>query len=517
MAANAARAQREAERQRKRQLAEQARLQRAIVRDCARVERLTAEAMAAASKDARARRLQEREDHVAELNQQLAATIEELRGILEATLSVDDTIAFDSLRVRDPEPPLELPRPPTPQTVPVPPSFLARLVPGTERRHQEALARHRAEEYVREREWQTEVDRRKAEHAVAVRALESKVQQRDHEVQEWESAYRASDPDAIVAYNTMVLERSEYPDGFPQHARLAYLPESKQLVIEYELPGPLVVPSVTEYTFGKSRDVIQERPRKPAEIKELYQEIVAAVALRTVSEVLEADQGEHIDVVVFNGFVEAVDPATGREIRPHLVSVRTTKEEFLQLDLRRVDRRACLRNLGAQVSPRPAELQPIKPVVEFDMADRRFVDQADILSGLDARPNLMDLTPNEFEALVSNLFGRMGLDTRLTQSSRDGGVDAIAFDLRPVIGGKVVIQAKRYRHTVGVSAVRDLYGTMNHEGANKGILVSTSGYGPDAYTFAKDKPIELIDGGGLLFLLEDNGIQARIVFPEEQS
>ena len=76
----------------------------------------------------------------------------------------------------------------------------------------------------------------------------------------------------------------------------------------------------------------------------------------------------------------------------------------------------------------------------------------------------------------------------------------MAFDSRPVLGGKVVIQAKHYSNTVGVSAVRDLYGTMMNKGANKGILVTTSGYGPDAFEFSKDKPIELIDGGGLLYL-----------------
>jgi len=120
------------------------------------------------------------------------------------------------------------------------------------------------------------------------------------------------------------------------------------------------------------------------------------------------------------------------------------------------------------------------------------------------------------ETLVGNLFQKMGLDTKLTRSSRDGGVDAVAYDKRPILGGKVVIQAKRYRHTVGVSAVRDLYGTMQHEGANKGILVTTSSYGPDAYEFIKDKPVELIDGGGLLYLLDQHaGIKARIVFPEE--
>ena len=109
----------------------------------------------------------------------------------------------------------------------------------------------------------------------------------------------------------------------------------------------------------------------------------------------------------------------------------------------------------------------------------------------------------------------MGLETKLTQRSRDGGVDCIAFDTRPIVGGKIVIQAKRYKNTVGVSAVRDLYGTMLNEGASKGLLVCTSGYGMDAFAFAKDKPIELIDGGGLLYMLKDVGIRARIVFPDE--
>jgi len=139
----------------------------------------------------------------------------------------------------------------------------------------------------------------------------------------------------------------------------------------------------------------------------------------------------------------------------------------------------------------------------------------DVLSDLESRPNLMDLNPFEFETLVANLFQQMGLETKLTRSSRDGGVDSIAFDKRPIVGGKVVIQAKRYKNTVGVSAVRDLYGTMMNEGANKGILVATSGYGPDAFDFAKDKPIELVDGGGLLYLLEQVGIKARIVMPVE--
>ena len=57
---------------------------------------------------------------------------------------------------------------------------------------------------------------------------------------------------------------------------------------------------------------------------------------------------------------------------------------------------------------------------------------------------------------------------------------------------------------------RDLYGTVVNEGATKGILVSTSDYGPDAYEFAKDKPLTLLSGCNLLHLLQKHGHRAKI-------
>jgi restriction system protein len=111
------------------------------------------------------------------------------------------------------------------------------------------------------------------------------------------------------------------------------------------------------------------------------------------------------------------------------------------------------------------------------MVDPRFVDTLDVMSDLDSRPNLMEFTPTEFEGLITNLFASMGLDPRQTRPSRDGGVDCVAFDSRPVFGRKVIVQAKRHKSTVGGSAVRDLFGTVQNEGASKGIFVTTSGYG----------------------------------------
>ena len=89
-----------------------------------------------------------------------------------------------------------------------------------------------------------------------------------------------------------------------------------------------------------------------------------------------------------------------------------TADTFRNLKLSQVQPEQCLRSLKASVSRSPTELLPVKPLVELDMVDPRFVATTDVLSGLDSRPNLMDLTPNEFEGLITNLFAEMGLDTR---------------------------------------------------------------------------------------------------------
>ena len=132
--------------------------------------------------------------------------------------------------------------------------------------------------------------------------------------------------------------------------------------------------------------------------------------------------------------------------------------------------------------------------------------------------NLAAIDWQDFENLIRELFAEEfnsnGGEVKITQASRDGGVDAVAFDPDPIRGGKIVIQAKRYTNVVGVSAVRDLYGTVMNEGATKGILVTTSNYGNDAYEFAKGKPLTLMNGANLLFLLEKHGHKAKIDLKE---
>ena len=523
IARDAARAQRQAQADQLRAIRAQERYSRQVVREAKQQE-----------KEARIAYIENRIAEAEEKNTELALKLEDFKSILTKTLSVDDRIEFNALKASlkyvEFKPPKDLatsgPEPKLDEFLAKAkqPSGLSRIMPGAGKKYERAkealiadfkdAKRSYEEGEVRRKvklaELQAEYDRKKLEFL-------SEANRRNQEIDELENAYKNGEPFAVVTYDNMVLERSEYPEEFPQEFQVAYSPESRQLVIDYELPSPAIVPKIAEHRYIKAQDTIQEKPRKESEIKELYQDLVTSICLRSLHEVFEADQGNHLDSAVFSGFIQTVDPATGKDIRPYLISVRTTKGTFNSIELSKIDKRACLRNLGAQVSPRPFEVQPIKPIIEFNMVDKRYVSQSDILSDLESRPNLMELNPFEFENLVSNLFQKMGLDTKQTRSSKDGGVDAVAFDARPIVGGKVVIQAKRYKTTVGVSAVRDLYGTMLNEGANKGILVTTSGYGPDAFEFAKDKPIELIDGGGLLYLLDQVGISARIVFVDDKA
>ncbi len=406
--------------------------------------------------------------------------------------------------------------------LPPEPSFLRKLLPGTMDKHRENVSQSQAlyEADSQTRNWR-ETQRQqalavaKAEHERRVEKIREETAIQHSKVDQFKQNCAAGQPDALVDYFALVLETSSYPDGFPQHSKLAYVPESKQLVVEYDLPSFEVVPVAGSYKYVKAKDEITATTRPTAQRKALYSPIVAQVTLRTIHELFEADRAHHLDSIVFNGYVDTIDPGTGRSVRPCIVTVRTTRNAFEKLSLSRVEPVACLKALNASVSKSPAELTPVRPVLEFNMVDPRFVEETDILSGLDQRPNLMGLSPLEFESLITNLFEKMGLETRLTQASRDGGVDCVAYDPRPIFGGKVVIQAKRYKHTVGVSAVRDLFGTVQNEGASKGILVTTSGYGKAAFEFAEGKPLELLSGSNLLYLLAEHaGLEAKIEPPD---
>jgi restriction system protein len=474
--------------------------------------------------------IEDQEDETEGMVEDLSGRIEDLEGILKATLTVDDYIDFETLKQKTKIPPFNpgplgqpIPAPYRPAYDIAPLTFGQKLIPGAKDKHARAVADAQARLESDSVAWQAAEANRNAQLTAAhvsydagVADIKAKDTAQHAEIDAMKADLDRGDPEAIRSYFDMVLSRSVWPDGFPQRFALAHDPSSKLLAIEYELAAFSIVPVEKSYKYIKARDVIEPVAETAARRKALYTSVVARSAIRIVHEVFEADRRGQIETIVLNCVVDTIDLATGQRQKPCIVSLRTTANVFRNINLVAVDPASCLQGLSAAVSSSPADLAPVRPVLDLKMVDPRFITETDVLSQLDQRPNLMELTPGEFEALITNLFTKMGLESRLTQASRDGGVDCVAYDPRPIFGGKVVIQAKRYKNTVGVSAVRDLFGTMQNEGASKGILITTSGYGSASFQFAEGKPIELLTGANLLYLLAEHAnIDARIVVPDQ--
>ncbi len=480
--------------------------------------------------------LQSGKESADEMTADAMERLDNLGRILAHTLSVNDAVDWEGLKDRSTYPmPLRFSRA-KPAFKPAPaPAFaepiisfwsrltgkMARIQEQAAGKHREAIAVWEAQEALgRSRhadevsKWQKEHDDFWAEHEAANNAFLAEQAETNAKVDALRMSVAAGDPEAVVEHASLVLEASDYDGLFEKSYEVQYQPEGRLLLVSYDLPSPDVLPAVKSVKFVKASGELKETLIPERDRKANFESAAYQICLRTLHELFEADVDHNIDRVLFNGHVEYVDPRTGQEARACLLSVLVDRASLEAIDLARVDPKACFKSLKGVSAASLASLTAVPPVMEMNREDRRFIEGRDVAHTLDEGTNLASMSWEDFEHLVRELFEQefrsRGGEVKVTRSSSDGGVDAVAFDPDPISGGKIVIQAKRYTRTVGVGAVRDLYGTVMNEGASKGILVTTADYGPDAYQFANGKPLTLLNGANLLHLLDKHGRRARI-------
>ncbi|NQV77203.1 MAG: restriction endonuclease [Lutibacter sp.] len=136
--------------------------------------------------------------------------------------------------------------------------------------------------------------------------------------------------------------------------------------------------------------------------------------------------------------------------------------------------------------------------------------------------NLRSMDPYKFEEVVGKLLSTMGYGkSQITKKSGDGGIDG--FVNQDKLGlDRILFQTKRYNEDNSVTAreIRDFVGTLDLNGVDKGIFITTSKFPKDTDEILRRTPknIVLINGSKLakLMIEYDVGVSTDKIFKIKQ-
>jgi restriction system protein len=453
----------------------------------------------------------------------LQVRLTELETLLASTLDEDPYVAFDQLKepliLPEFRPPERLavvaPAPHESDFMPEPLSGLGALAPGRKRAYTAAVAQGRAE-YERAAAAHAEAEQRRreqlaqarAEYEAALTRERERIERQHAAVDQMASDFAAGRRKAIADYFRQVLAMQRYPADFPTGAKVAYLPAEQEIIADIDLPLLEAVPELESCDYLPVKKTLRHKKLTASARNGLYQLVIAQMALRTLRCIFAADRGGLISTVACNGYVDTINTATGKPARWCVVSTKVDRDSFDDLDLAHVKPLDCLAYLHAKISKTPEKFLPVQPIIEYPWDDLPYSDELDALADLDTVQNLLNLDGFEFEKLMVQLFEAIPEfdEVRRTRSRADGGIDLVAVNTTPFVGGRVAIQAKRFapHRKVDIAAVREVVGSISQREFNKGIIITTSGFTAAAREEATRLGVELYDCERLLWLLRQH-------------
>jgi restriction system protein len=484
-------------------------------------------AAANAREKARQRQREAREQAIADghaeaeaVTRTLQGHLTELRTLLTGVLDEEPYLTWDRFKepllIAEFKPPKRLATEASPPQIadytPEPPTGLGALAPGRRRAYtraveqgeaayDQAVAAHDRDERSR----MEELAQERSAHERSASRERDRVRRQHAAVDQMAHDFAEGKRKAVADYFSGVLTVRRYPSDFPTGVKVAYLPSDRELRIDIDLPLMTAIPELESADYLTTKKELKYKRLTVAARNKLYQQVVAQMALRTLRCVFAADRAGLILEATCNGYVDTIDTATGQDAHWCLVSVQVPRTEFERLDLARVDAMDCLAYLHAKVSKSPEKYQPVQPIIEYPWDDLHYADELDAAAGLDTVQNLLDLDGYEFEQLLVKLCQEIPEfdEVRRTRSRADGGIDLVAVNKTPFVGGRVAIQAKRYapHNKVDIAAVREIVGSISQREFTKGIIITTSGFTSAAREEAERLGVELYEGERLLWLL----------------
>ena len=318
-----------------------------FIRTARLADRPRAGQVASSGHSARHEYLEARRIEVDEKNARLAKAVRHLRSLLAVGLGRDTRDSIDGMfrgaGLADVPGGSMEPAPPDRQGFGPPPlGLVAGLSPGARRRHAEAVAAADLEFIAARAEW----GRASARRREAIEKLRTEAQAHDRQIELFKAALAAGEPDAVKSYAQFVVANSPYPDIFHHEAKVETGPGSRELRVDLRAPATAeIIARTGRYEYRKADDEIVALPAPEADRSELYESVLAQLALRTLHEIFSSDVGRHIPALLINLHVVAIDPSTGKSRGSDVLSVRASRVDFEDLELAAVDPIACLERL----------------------------------------------------------------------------------------------------------------------------------------------------------------------------
>jgi restriction system protein len=194
--------------------------------------------------------------------------------------------------------------------------------------------------------------------------------------------YFHKNAEAIIKYCEMVLNNSQYPETFPKDFDLDYNSDSKLLIVEYVLPAPEDLPTLTDVKYIATKKELKESFLSETQLSKIYDSAIYKITLRTLHELFEADKAEALEEIIFNGWVNAINKATGKKVTNCIVTIRARKAEFNEIELSNVDPKTCFTNLKGIGNSKLTSITAVQPIAQINKNDKRFIPSHEVANQL---------------------------------------------------------------------------------------------------------------------------------------
>lgn len=199
--------------------------------------------------------------------------------------------------------------------------------------------------------------------------------QKEHndKIEKLKDNYFHKNAESVIQYCEMVLNNSQYPETFPKDFDLDYNSDSKLLIVEYVLPAPDDLPTLTDVKYIATKKELEESFLSETQLSKNYDSAIYKVTLRTLHELFEADKAEALNAVIINGWVNTFNKATGKKVNNCIVTIQAKKTEFNEIELSNVDPKTCFKNLKGIGSSKLSGITAVQPIAQINKNDKRFI------------------------------------------------------------------------------------------------------------------------------------------------